>query len=587
MDPKYMWDFTHIYPDRAAFEAAMAEASEFIKKAASAAGTLGASPEALRSGLDAMAAAKEKTERCYIYGMLHKAVDGGQPENQEMQARALNLYVELSSSLAFFEPEILSIEPDKLASWLRLERLKTYRHYIDDITRLRAHILDDRTEKLLAKLGGPAAAPSEAFDMLESVELTFPDITDSDGKRVPLTNGSFGIYRGSPDRRVRREAFEAYLGAFAKFKNTLCALYAGSVKYDNFRADVRAYSDACEASLSGSNVPVSVYDSLIKAVHEGLPAMSKYLALRKRLLGLDELHMYDLYCPMVPGVEYRVPFEEAKPLVKKALEPLGPEYAGLLDRAFSENWIDVYENRGKSSGAFSCGVYGVHPYIMLNYADTLEDVFTLAHELGHAMHSHLSCRENEYINSDYKLLAAEVASTVNEILLAKYLLKNEDEPKRRAHIINRFLEGFRTTLYRQTLFAEFERRAHEMDAAGLPLTERSLSELYRSLNALYYEGAVIDEITDIEWARIPHFYRSFYVYQYATGYSSAVAIAGRLLQTGDASAYLKFLTLGGSAYPLDELRVAGVDLTKPDAVAEALKAFDEYIDEFAAACDKF
>jgi oligoendopeptidase F len=580
MNPKYMWDFTHIYKDEAAFEAAMKEAAEYIKKAAAFNGTLGSSPEVLKAGLDAMSLAKEKTELCYIYGMLHKAADGGDNKNQEMQARALNLYVELSSSLSFLEPEILSIEPAILASWFRQDSLKTYRHTIDDITRSRSHILDDRTEQLLAKLSNAASTPSNAFDMLESVDLTFPDITDADGSKAPLTNGSFGIYRGSTDRRVRKEAFEAYFGGFEKFKNTLCALYSGSVKFDNFRADIRNYKDACEASLSGSNVPVEVYDSLIKAVHDSLPVMKKYLNLRKKLLGLDELNMYDLYCPIVPGVEYKVPYEEAKVLVKKALEPLGSEYAEFLDKAYNEKWIDVYENKGKSSGAFSCGVYGVHPYVMLNYTDTLEDVFTLAHELGHAMHSYLSCRDNDYINSDYKLLVAEVASTVNEILLAKYLLKSESDPHRKAYIINRFLEGFRTTLYRQTLFAEFERKAHEMDAAGIPLTEKSLSELYHSLNTLYYDGITVNKMTDIEWARIPHFYRSFYVYQYATGYSSAVAIASRILETGDAASYLKFLSMGGSTYPLDELKAAGVDLTRPETVSGALRVFNEYLDEF-------
>ncbi len=354
------------------------------------------------------------------------------------------------------------------------------------------------------------------------------------------------------------------------------------MKYDNFRAEIRGYADACEASLSGGNVPVSVYDSLVRAVHEGLPAMRKYLELRKRLLGLERLDMFDLYCPIVPGIEYRVDFEEAKALVKKALAPLGPRYAALLDKAYSEKWLDVYENRGKSSGAFSCGVYGVHPYVLLNFTGTLEDVFTLAHELGHAMHSYLSCEANDYINSDYKLLVAEVASTVNEILLARHLLASETDPARQAYIINRFLEGFRTALYRQTLFAEFERKAHEMDASGKPLNAKTLSEVYHALNELYYEGVVINEITDIEWARIPHFYRSYYVYQYATGYSAAVAIAGGILETGDASRYLRFLSLGGSDYPLDELKVAGVDLTGPDTVASALRVFSEHIDRLEA-----
>ena len=580
MNPEFMWDFSHLYGDRKAWEEALTDAAEAVKKAAGAAGTLGSSPEALKAGLDAASIAKEKTELCYIYGMLHKAADGGDPEYQEMQARALNLYVSLASSLAYFDPEVLAIDPSTLENWMQQDDLKLYSHVIDDVTRNREHILDDKTEQLLAKLSNAASTPSNAFDMLESVDMTFPDITDSEGNKAPLTSGTFGVYRGSPDRRVRKDAFETYFGEFAKYKNTFCALYSGAVKFNNFKADIRKYGSACEASLSGSKVPVSVYDSLIDAVHKSLPAMKKYLGLRKKLLGLDELNMYDLYCPIVPGVEYKVTFEEAKVLVKKALAPLGEDYARLLDRAYSERWMDVYENKGKSSGAFSCGVYGVHPYVMLNYTDTLEDAFTLAHELGHAMHSYYSSQANEYINSDYKLLVAEVASTVNEILLARYLLKIETDSKRRAYIINRFLEGFRTTIYRQTLFAEFERKAHEMEASGQPLTVKNLSALYHELNSLYYQGATVNEFTDIEWARIPHFYNSFYVYQYATGYSSAFTIASAILETGNAANYLKFLSLGGSDYPLEELKVAGVDLTKPDAVEKALKSFADYIDEF-------
>ncbi|MBR6522138.1 MAG: oligoendopeptidase F family protein, partial [Oscillospiraceae bacterium] len=348
-------------------------------------------------------------------------------------------------------------------------------------------------------------------------------------------------------------------------------------------ANVRNYPSACEAALFSSNVPISVYDSLISAVHDALPLMSRYLELRKKALKLDTLNLYDLYCPIVENAESKMEYDDAKTLVKKALEPLGEDYQKLLDKAYNEGWIDVYENKGKTTGAFACGVYGVHPYVLLNFTNTLDDAFTLAHELGHAMHSYLSAENNEYVNSDYKILVAEVASTVNEVLLTKYLLKTETDPKRRAYILNHLLESFRTTVFRQTLFAEFERKAHEMYQNGQPLTAQSLSALYRELNGLYYAGAENNEIMDVEWARIPHFYNAFYVYQYATGFSSAVAIAGRIAEGGDPADYLKFLGTGGSDYPLEELKIAGVDLTKPETVCSAMKVFEDTIVEMEKA----
>ena len=322
--------------------------------------------------------------------------------------------------------------------------------------------------------------------------MTFPKIRDEEGNEVDLTNGNFEVFRESRDPRVREDAFRLYFGAFAKFKNTLTALYAGNVQMDNFRAVTRHYPDACTASLDGNNVPVSVYDSLVSAVHEALPDMRRYLEIRRKRLGLKELHLCDLYTPIVENVEFPVSFAESRDLVKKALLPLGAEYQTLLDRAYDEKWMDVYENKGKDTGAFSCGIYGVHPYVLLNYTDTLEDAFTVAHELGHSMHSFFSDRANDYANAGYSLMVAEVASTVNEVLLSRYLLKTETDPRRKAYVLNRFLEGFRTTLFRQTLFAEFERKAHEMDAAGEPLTASALSQVYHGLHALYYGGCVTD-----------------------------------------------------------------------------------------------
>lgn len=581
MDSRFMWDLSHIFKDKAAWEQAYAEAAEAVQTVSAIKGTLGNSAESFKAGLDAIAEAMHKVELVYIYANLKKSGDNGDPENQEMEARAVGLYVAYSTAMSFFDPELLSIPEDKLNEYL--EAAPLYKHIVEDICRARKHTLDEERERMLAMLGDAAQSPNNSFEMLESVDITFPPITDENGNETVLTHGNFGVFRESADQRVRRDAFEIYFGEFKKYINTFAAMYSGSVKFDCYFANVRNHPSACEAALFSSNVPVSVYDSLISAVHDALPLMRRYLDLRKKALGLDTLNLYDLYCPIVENAESKMEYEDAKTLVKKALEPLGEEYQKLLDKAYSEGWIDVYENKGKTTGAFACGVYGVHPYVLLNFTNTLDDAFTLAHELGHAMHSYLSAENNEYINSNYKILVAEVASTVNEVLLTKYLLKTETDPKRRAYILNHLLESFRTTVFRQTLFAEFERKAHEMYQNGQPLTAQSLSALYHELNGLYYAGAENNEIMDVEWARIPHFYNAFYVYQYATGFSSAVAIAGRIAEGGDPADYLKFLGTGGSDYPLEELKIAGVDLTKPETVTSAMKVFEDTIIEMEKA----
>lgn len=582
MNPEFMWDFTHIFPTKEAWEAAYKEAEAMTAGLAAYEGTLGESAAALKKALDAVNAAGEKLERVYLYAMLHKSGDNGDAEYQAMEARCVTLLVSYQMTTAFLTPEILSIPEKTLASYMKEEGLATYRHMIEDMCRARAHTLDAARERMLAQLSDVAQTPDNSFTMLESVDMTFPTITDEEGREVTLTHGIFGVYRESSDQRVRRESFEKYFGEFKRYINTFAAMYAGSVKFDTFFASVRGHKSACEAALFSNNVPVSVYDSLVEAIHSRLGTMRQYLALRKRVLGLEDLNMYDLYNPMLDSVEFKVTYEESKALVKEALKPLGEEYGKLLDKAYAEHWMDVYENKGKTTGAFSCGVHGVHPYVLLNFTDTLDDAFTMAHELGHAMHSYKSSEAQDYANHDYRILVAEVASTVNEVLLTKYLLKTETDKKRRAYILNHFLEGFRTTVFRQTLFAEFERKAHEMEQAGEPLTAQSLNKVYRELNELYYEGAIVNDLMEIEWARIPHFYNAFYVYQYATGFSSAVAIANRILETGDASDYLRFLSLGGSDYPLEELKVAGVDLTKPEAVLSALDVFQSSLDELEA-----
>lgn len=579
MDAAWQWDLTPIFPNREAWEQAYRAAEQAVGRIGALAGTLGTSPDSLKAGLDTVYETLQAVERVYLYASLLKNSDNGDPAYQKMEGMATNLYVAMSTACAFLDPEILSLPEERLQQLMDDPKLAGYRHILEDTNRARAHTLDEQGERLLAMLSDAAGTPDDSFTMLESVDMEFPKVHDEQGREVQLTHGNYALFRVSPDQQVRRESFEAYHGTFKKYINTIAVLYAGSVKLDTYYTNARKYSSACERALFASNVPLSVYDSLVEAVHQSLPAMERYLALRKKVLGLSELNMYDLYCPMVEDMDLHLTFEEAKDLVFRATAPLGEEYHRLLQRAFDERWIDVYENKGKTTGAFSCGVYGVHPYVLMNFAGSLEDAFTLAHELGHSMHSYFSDHTQDFANHDYRILVAEVASTVNEVLLTKYLLQNEQDPKRRAYILNHFLEGFRTTVYRQTLFAEFERKAHELYQQGEPLTAETLSKLYRELNGLYYAGAVNNELQDAEWARIPHFYTAFYVYQYATGFCSAVAIADRILSTGDASDYLKFLTTGGSMYPIDELKIAGVDLTQPETVESALQVFRESIDE--------
>lgn len=586
MNPEFMWDLTHMFKDNGEFEKAFSEAETLVGKIASLKGTLGESLQSLKNGLDTVYSVYEKVEPVYIYTMLRKSGDSSDPENLDMNGRATRLLVSLSASSSFIEPEILAIPEDKMNEFLADESLSKYHFLLENIVRGRAHTLDADREEMLARLMDAAESPSNAFDMLTNVDMEFPIIKDENGNDVRLTNGNFGVYRQSNDRRVREDAFNGYFGVHKKYINTLAELYAGSVKLDTYFADVHNFASARERALFASNAPVSVYDSLIEAIHSALPTMKRYLELRKKALGLEKIDLFDLYAPMVDSVDFPMPYSEGKKLVKNALAPLGEEYGKLLDKAYSNGWIDVYENKGKRSGAFSCGVYNTHPYVLLNYTDTLDDAFTLAHELGHSMHSYKSAEAQEYVNSDYKIMVAEVASTVNEVFMTMYLLKTETDKKRRAYILNNFLEGFRTTVFRQTLFAEFEKKSHDMYKNGVTLTAQSLSDAYNELISTYYEGAEIPEIMAYEWSYIPHFYDAFYVYQYATGFCSAVNIAKHILETGDTKGYLKFLTLGGSDYPIEELKVAGVDLTKPDAIAVAMKVFDDTVTELEQLIDE-
>lgn len=578
-DPKLQWRLSDLYENTAAWERALQEAQAQIAAIEAYRGRLGESADTLLTVLRNRSAAERQLVQAYTYAHLHKDTDNGNATYQGMTDRAMQAMVAAQAALSFIEPEILEIAPETLRAWAQEPRFQNFRFYLEDLDRQRAHLLSAAEERILAMAEDPLSGADNAFTMLSDVDLDFGTVVDAQGQEVKLTHSTYGLLLESPDRRVRRDAFRNLYKAYRSVKNTIAATYAASVKADVFRARVRGYAGSLEAALDGNNVPVAVYEQLIEAVHEKLPALQKYLALRKRQLKLDQLEMYDLYTPIVPECSMPMTYEEAKALVKEALKPLGERYGRLLDEAYENHWIDVYESAGKTSGAFSWGVYGVHPFVLLNHQDNVDHAFTLAHELGHAMHSYHSNEKQPYETADYRIMVAEVASTVNETLMMQYLLGHETDPVKRAYLINQQLESYRTTCFRQTMFAEFELKAHRMAENGEPLTVESLSRVYRELNELYYAGVIVDDDIASEWMRIPHFYNAFYVYQYATGICTATALARDILEHGGAPRYLDFLSSGGSDYPIRLLQNAGVDLTDKASIASALEVFEQGVDE--------
>ncbi|WP_304171832.1 oligoendopeptidase F [Limnochorda pilosa] len=577
------WRLEDIFPNDEAWEAAFHELEGLIDKLAAFRGTLGQSGEQLLAFLQLNDEVGQRAEALWGYAHMRLDEDTTHPESQGRQARALNLLVRLESAVAFATPEILAIPPEQLERFLQeTPGLEGYRHALDEIQRRRPHTLSEAEERLLAMAGEVGQSPAQIFQMINEADIRFPTVRDEAGREVEITHARFLKLMESRDRRVRRETFQGLYATYQKQRNTLAATLAAQVQKNIFFARARRFGSALEAALFPSNIPVSVYTNLIETVRQGLPALHRYMALRKRALGLDEHHMYDIYTPIVPEVTVRIPWQEAQELAAAALAPLGEEYVRVLREGFRSRWIDVYENRGKRSGAYSTGVYGVHPYVLLNYQETLDDLFTLVHEMGHALHTYFSNRSQPYVYANYSIFVAEVASTLNEALLAHHLLERWDDRARRLYVLNHQLDTFRTTLFRQTMFAEFEQRIHQEAEAGRPLTAERLAELYGELNAAYHGPAVVnDEEIRLEWARIPHFYMNFYVYQYATGFSAAQALARRILEEGQPAveAYLAFLSSGSSDYPLAVLQRAGVDMTSPEPVRQAIQAFHELVQE--------
>lgn len=576
------WRLEDIYATETLWEADFAAAQALVADFPAHAGKLSQSADALYAALCDDSSIWQLVERVYTYAHLHKDQDNGNTRYQGMTDRAMQLYVSAQAASSFLDPEILTIPEETLLSWAAEERFARFRFRIADVDRRRAHTLSTEEERLLAMAQEPLSGADNIFTMLTDVDLDYGTVVNENGEEVKLTHGSYNMFIVSPDRRVRKDAYETFYKAYRGMKNTLNATYSTSVKGDVFQARAHKFEGALEAALHNNGVPVAVYEQLIEAVHEMLPVLKKYLAIRKRVMGVDQLEMYDLYVPITPEVDDDMPYEAAKALVKEALKPLGAEYQALLDKAYSDGWIDVYETPGKTSGAFCAETYGTHPYVLLNFQGKTDDAFTLGHELGHAMHSHYSGEAQPFETSHYRILAAEVASTVNETLMTHHLLKGETDRVKRAYYITQFLESFRTTCFRQTMFAEFEMKAHRMAESGEPLTVDSLSAMYRELNELYYEGAHVDDNIALEWMRIPHFYNAFYVYQYATGLCSAVKLADDILHAGTVERYINFLKSGGSDYPIEELKTAGVDLTKKESILASLGVFAQYVDELDA-----
>ena len=580
---EFTWAVEDLYESDAAWKADLEKIKSMLPQIESYQGTLSKSADTLLCFLKLQDELALLLDRFANYSMRKADEDTRNTTYQGYKDQTTGIYVAVTSALSFAEPEILEI-PDAILDSFYQEHpaLCTYQRYLNDIRRKKAHILSNAEEKILAAAGDLAQAPDDIFGLLNNADLTFDSVTDIEGNRLSVTHASFIPLLQNYDRNIRKDAFESLYKTYAKHKNTSAAILSSQMKQLNFFAKMRKYNSPLEAALDNTNVNPNVYYNLIETVHENMESMYKYIRLRKKLLNVEELHMYDLYVPMVSNAERTISFDETKNNICKALSVLGDDYTALLEEGFSNRWIDVYENSGKRSGAYSCGCR-IHPLILLNYKDNLDSEFTTAHEMGHALHSYLSNQNQPVIDSDYVIFVAEVASTCNEALLMQYLLKKTTDKKERAYLINYFLEQFRTTLYRQTMFAEFELKMSQMIQNGESINAETACSVYHDLIDLYFGKEIVhDAKIDLEWARIPHFYYNFYVYQYATGFSAAIALSQKILHEGESavSAYKKnFLSAGCSKDPVSILKDAGVDMSTKKPIEEALQLFDSLIDE--------
>lgn len=577
------WNLKDMYESDAAWEAELLEIKKLAEEAVKMEGHVADSAQNLLKTLELDATIDEKLSLAYNYAERQYDEDTSNTAHQAMAAKIMSMAADISSQLAFIVPEILAVDEAVLEGFYKEQpELELYRKEVAEIQRVKEHRLSTEMEKLVAMTAEMSRVSYDTFNIMDNADMLFPEVEDEDGDTVRITHGRFIALLESANRKVRENTFKKYYSTYKQFLNTYASLYNGQVKQQIFYAKARKYESTLVASVDANNVSPVVYHNLVDTVNKNLDKLHRYVGLRKKCLGVDELHMYDIYTPMVSGVAKKIPFEEAKETVLKALAPLGEDYVAKVKEGFESRWIDVYENQGKVSGAYSAGAYGTHPYVLLNYNESLDNMFTLIHEMGHAMHSYYSNSTQPYIYSQYKIFVAEVASTCNEILLLEYLLKNTTDKKERAYLLNHYLDMFKGTLFRQTQFAEYEMRSNEMVEKGESLNADNLCELYLDINKKYYgEEMISDEEISYEWARIPHFYYDFYVYQYATSFSAAVAIAHDILREGGSvvEKYKEFLSGGCSEAPVELLKKVGVDMESPVPIQAALDVMGEVIDE--------
>ena len=584
------WDLTKIFSSDQEFDEKYLELSEKLKKSEKYKGTLDQGASQFLDAIEFVLSVYRQTEIIYVYAHLKNDQDTGNTEYQALYARASSLFSKVSEAVSWFEPEILQLSDERIWQYFKEEpKLEVYRHYIQQIVDNRAHVLSADQESLLAGAGEIFEASSDTFAVLNNADLVFPTIEGENGEKVQLSHGVYGQLLESTDRSVREAAFKGLYSVYEQFRNTFASTLSTHIKGHNFKAKVRNYSSAREASLSNNHIPESVYDTLVAVVNKHLPLLHRYMELRKRLLEVEKLHMYDLYTPVLGEAPITFTYEEAKEKALEALKPMGEEYMTIVEKAFSERWIDVVENKGKRSGAYSSGSYDTNPYILLNWHDTLDQLFTLVHEMGHSVHSYFTRSNQPYVYGDYSIFLAEIASTTNENILTEYLLETEKDPRVRAYVLNHYLDGFKGTVFRQTQFAEFEHFMHTEDEKGVPLTSEYLSDSYGKLNAKYY-GPAVEEDPEIkfEWSRIPHFYYNYYVFQYSTGFSAASALAKRILsQKPDAlERYLAYLKAGNSDYPVEVMKKAGVDMTQAAYIEDAMSMFEQRLNELEELIDR-
>lgn len=583
IDSKFKWKLEDIYSDNSLWEQDFKKVKELAGQIRGLQGKLAESAQRLLECFKKSDELLSLNDKVFVYARMKRDENNGDSTYQALIERASSLTTEVFAAISYIVPEMLSIPEETLLSYVNSDKeLSVYMFSIKENLRQKEHILSEKEEQILAMSAEISDIGGDVFTMFNNADIKFPYIKDEEGEEIEVTKGRYIAFLESKDRRVRKDVFEAVYSSYKKMKNTLAASLTGNVKKNRFYSLVRKYPSALEASLDNDNISVDVYTTLIDTVNKNLPLLDRYLKLRKKVLKLDELHMYDLYVPMVEEFDRKIPFEEAKTLVSEALKPLGEEYSGYLRKGMDSGWIDVYENEGKTSGAYAWGAHKTHPYVLLNYQDKINDVFTLAHEMGHALHSYYTNMTQPYVYSEYKIFVAEVASTVNESLLMRYLLPRASSKQEKAYLLNHYLEEFRGTVFRQVMFAEFEKAIHEKVEQGEALNAQELSDIYYGLNKKYFgEAVTIDEDIAMEWSRIPHFYSSFYVYKYATGFSSATAIAEKILTEGKPAVdkYLEFLKSGGSNYPLELLKIAGVDLSTPQPIQDALDVFEKTMDE--------